>query len=534
MLCHLCLPRLRSVRGIKAYHGSPVDDINEFDLNHYLTGEGGGAFGYGIHVSNNQLVGSEYARPDNKISVNGEMVYPNSQIYRAANSIIKKGYDSALEEAVKYLNDRPDNSAFARNYVDKVKSLKNANVLPLSSKGKVYDVEVIANDDQLILWDEPIHKQSKTVRDAFYAEIDEMDPNSTGGDLYQYMSETTFDGDDKATSKLLSDWGIKGAKYKNTILHGVEGKDAQSGNMVDAEEAYNYSIFDTENIKINRISPEAPKGIKAYHGSPQSFDRFSTEYIDTGEGAQQYGRGLYFAENEKVAKEYRDQLTPRDLDYEDWLMGKYKDAESNQDYARMEMYERAMLNETPQDFKDLAADVDYDEDYRGLAAEVGEEIEEYGPDLGSMYEVNIDVEPDELLDWYQPISQQSKKVRDAVYANSDAVDQKIVDDYFYGDRNNIVNDEMYGMRYMSNMDQINAGTIGGTEYELAEKGVKGIRYADAFTRHKSPDKQSMNYVIFDDRLITIAKKYGVAIPVAAAMLARATGEDTSQSFQEET
>lgn len=44
----------------------------------------------------------------------------------------------------------------------------------------------------------------------------------------------------------------------------------------------------------------------------------------------------------------------------------------------------------------------------------------------------------------------------------------------------------------------------------------------------------MNYVIFDDRLITIAKKYGVAIPVAAAMLARATGEDTSQSFQEET
>jgi len=296
----------------------------------------------------------------------------------------------------------------------------------------------------------------------------------------------------------------------------------------------NYILSAAGVVPFVPAASQVRKGIKAYHGSPQSFDRFSTEYIDTGEGAQQYGRGLYFAENEKVAKEYRDQLTPRDLDYEDWLMGKYKDAESNQDYARMEMYERAMLNETPQDFKDLAADVDYDEDYRGLAAEVGEEIEEYGPDLGSMYEVNIDVEPDELLDWYQPISQQSKKVRDAVYANRDAVDQKIVDDYFDGDRNNIVNDEMTGMRYMSNMDQINAGTIDGTEYELAEKGVKGIRYADAFTRHKSPDKQSMNYVIFDDRLISIAKKYGVAIPVAAAMLARATGEDTSKSFQEET
>ena len=70
---------------------------------------------------------------------------------------------------------------------------------------------------------------------------------------------------------------------------------------------------------------------------------------------------------------------------------------------------RAMLNETPQDFKDLAADVDYDEDYRGLAAEVGEEIEEYGPDLGSMYEVNIDVEPDELLDGISPLANRAKK-----------------------------------------------------------------------------------------------------------------------------
>ena len=337
----------------------------------------------------------------------------------------------------------------------------------------------------------------------------------------------------------------------------------------------NYMLSAAGALPFLPAASQVRQGIKAYHGSPHDtipvnefrskktgksyyvdagkehpvikmkpdeyefvdnhpLGHFDSSKIGTGEGAQQYGRGLYFAENEKVAKEYRDQLTERDLDYEDWLMGKYKDAESNQDYARMEMYERAMLNETPQDFKDLAADVDYDEDYRGLAAEVGEEIEEYGPDLGSMYEVNIDVEPDELLDWYQPISQQSKKVRDAVYANRDAVDQKIVDDYFDGDRNNIVNDEMTGMRYMSNMDQINAGTIDGTEYELAEKGVKGIRYADAFTRHKSPDKQSMNYVIFDDRLITIAKKYGVAIPVAAAMLARATGEDTSQSFQEET
>ena len=48
--------------------------------------------------------------------------------------------------------------------------------------------------------------------------------------------------------------------------------------------------------------------------------------------------------------------------------------------------------------------------------------------------------------------------------------------------------------------------------ELLKRGVKGVKYADAFTRHKSPDKQSMNYVIFDDRLIEISKKYGISIP----------------------
>lgn len=289
----------------------------------------------------------------------------------------------------------------------------------------------------------------------------------------------------------------------------------------------NYILSAAGVVPFVPAASQIRKGIKAYHGSPHSFDRFSTESIGTGEGAQAYGRGLYFAENEKVAKDYRDQLTPRDLDYEDWLMGKYKDAESNQDYARMEMYERAMLNETPQDFKDLAADVDYDEDYRGLAAEVGEEIEEYGPDLGSMYEVNIDVEPDELLDWYKPLAEQPELLKklDDTYGDHDIVLQQLGLDLRYENPTGMDLADALNMR---------RGTDTSAPKLLEDAGIKGVRYADAFTRHKSPDKQSMNYVIFDDRLITIAKKYGVAIPVAAAMLARATGEDTSQSFQEET
>jgi hypothetical protein len=42
----------------------------------------------------------------------------------------------------------------------------------------------------------------------------------------------------------------------------------------------------------------------AYHGTPHQFDKFSASKIGTGEGAQAYGRGLYFAENRSVAGEY--------------------------------------------------------------------------------------------------------------------------------------------------------------------------------------------------------------------------------------
>lgn len=43
---------------------------------------------------------------------------------------------------------------------------------------------------------------------------------------------------------------------------------------------------------------------EAYHGSPHTFEAFSMEKIGTGEGAQSYGHGLYFAERPEVAESY--------------------------------------------------------------------------------------------------------------------------------------------------------------------------------------------------------------------------------------
>ena len=49
----------------------------------------------------------------------------------------------------------------------------------------------------------------------------------------------------------------------------------------------------------------ADEPLKALHASPYDFDNFLLEKIGTGEGAQAYGWGLYFAENPEVAKYYR-------------------------------------------------------------------------------------------------------------------------------------------------------------------------------------------------------------------------------------
>ena len=49
--------------------------------------------------------------------------------------------------------------------------------------------------------------------------------------------------------------------------------------------------------------------IPVFHGSPHKFDKFDMSKIGTGEGAQAYGHGLYFADNPNVAKWYGDKLT---------------------------------------------------------------------------------------------------------------------------------------------------------------------------------------------------------------------------------
>ena len=49
--------------------------------------------------------------------------------------------------------------------------------------------------------------------------------------------------------------------------------------------------------------------IKAFHGSPFKFAKFSKKAIGTGEGAQAFGHGLYFTDSKDIGKHYRKATT---------------------------------------------------------------------------------------------------------------------------------------------------------------------------------------------------------------------------------
>ena len=53
--------------------------------------------------------------------------------------------------------------------------------------------------------------------------------------------------------------------------------------------------------------------MKAFHGSPHDFDKFSMDAIGTGEGAQAYGHGLYAGEAQGTGFQYYKQGLEKNL-----------------------------------------------------------------------------------------------------------------------------------------------------------------------------------------------------------------------------
>lgn len=237
-------------------------------------------------------------------------------------------------------------------------------------------------------------------------------------------------------------------------------------------------------------------GITAYHGSPHTFDQFSLDKIGTGEGAQAYGHGLYFAEQEGVAKNYRDALTNKripDGEHIDKVAFNVVRAGPNKTDAELVPFVRNAYPNAPDDRIAQAI----------ATARANQQT-------GSMYQVRINADPNDFLDWDAPLSGQSEKVRAA------ASRLALPDDLPRVQRQ-IADGSISGAGLYRAPLQIGGRSDAPATRAWAEAGIPGIKYLDQGSR--GAGEGSRNFVVFDPKIIDIMKRYGVAAPVAAAILA---------------
>lgn len=238
-------------------------------------------------------------------------------------------------------------------------------------------------------------------------------------------------------------------------------------------------------IHLRLVPPSSDKpsrfAIDAFHGSPHDFEKFDKSKIGTGEGAQAFGHGLYFAESERVARSYKASLAKRTID------GKPLDYSNPKHLAAdyLDSYGDKALDEMRKDIKKPGVKE---------ALKVAEAGDVPKIDGGHVYKVRINANPEDFLDWDKPISAQPKSVQRLMRSigtdESEPLDSMAAGDWL-------------STYIKSAMADPSSETL---ESMLQRRGIRGIRYLDQMSRGKGGG--TANYVVFDDGLVEITHKDG--------------------------
>ena len=306
------------------------------------------------------------------------------------------------------------------------------------------------------------------------------------------------------------------------------------------------------------------KPIKAYHSSPHDFDRFDLSKIGTGEGAQVYGHGLYFAESPKVSGqggEYWNQFRNRFLGPEGGAAetlqahGFDRDvaiaaSQKNIDELRAHLAHADQLQKARGE-PDFRHDPNY---YRSLLAqrEAQHEFLTSGQPVGPRtYDVNIHAKPEQMLDWDKPLNKQAPEVQEILRAKNGP----------FLDRGEGLNWNVPASQYYKFRTSPGMKSPAELSKSLSEEyDIPGIRYLDQgsrlpkdvqklvdqygsreaaaeYLRMQPPSKpfnanaqrykanmieslrtpETRNYVIFDPNIIEIMRKYGIVGAAPAGM-----------------
>jgi hypothetical protein len=235
--------------------------------------------------------------------------------------------------------------------------------------------------------------------------------------------------------------------------------------------------------------------LDVYHGTPHRYaptennplGEFDASKIGTGEGAQAYGHGIYYAESPDVAESYRVGTTfaqKADRDIAEMLYSQ-KSGDADAAIASLKSEIKQLEKQgIPEGYKEQ-----YDFALRKL-----QKFKKNPPEGGSLYKADLPDEMiDRMLDWDKPLKNQSKAVKQGIASNP-----QLAQFMEKGNR------EMTGAEFHNwAQDQVTPppGDWGflKTDIELSrllkEAGIPGIKYKDAGSRGRG-GSGTRNFVVF--------------------------------------
>lgn len=279
-----------------------------------------------------------------------------------------------------------------------------------------------------------------------------------------------------------------------------------------------YVVFDSSQIKSatsNRGTFDPGSGNifhqLAYHGTPHRFDKFSLEKIGTGEGAQAFGWGLYFAGKKEVAEYYRDALSQKvTVDGNVLLDGNRQGSWStgNEDVDDAIIAARGDIDEAIRDqrewVEEYSASANMKPDTLAAEQEILRALEQIKADgtlqiegEGNLYEAEIP-EDSEMLLWDAPLRDQPPAVQQAL--------RQLASDMPPGS----ITAEQLGPLEAGNTTgaalvhglTTDLGSPRAASMALKAAGIPGHRYLDDLSRGKA-DGQTYNYVVYDDSRVQV-------------------------------
>lgn len=276
----------------------------------------------------------------------------------------------------------------------------------------------------------------------------------------------------------------------------------------------------------------------AFHGTGSRFDRFSTDFMGTGEGVQAFGWGLYFSSSRKIAEYYRKSLsegrgiTPRRV------KGVPSEADSRfpirqligNEITRRQVVTHETTDEQISGFVDAAisAIIAESEDIIARAEERGQEsqgikkerefvqamksldresITIERPPKGQVFKVDI---PDdsELMDWdgkfdFDAMNRRQKSGLEGLWEF--ILDQR---EYSPALESALEGEEKLADFRVSDFYKLLANATGSARAaseKLNRIGIKGHKYKAGQLSGGATD--ATNYVIYDDAAIQIAETF---------------------------